>query len=192
MSPFTPHLAEELWHLYGNMSLVVKESWPTVNQSYINNEAELTMYYIERVLEDIQHISRVLRKKLSKVVIYVVPENEYNVFLKLISLVSEGKTMKDVMRVVLSEIKDKEVRKILANKMNKLYNIVLEIPPNVRELILKCTINEYTMIINMINYIRKKVNVEEIEVYYSNDPKAPDYGGKKSLALPFKPAIYVS
>jgi leucyl-tRNA synthetase len=35
LSPFAPHLAEELWHLYGNQPGICFQQWPVVNEDYL-------------------------------------------------------------------------------------------------------------------------------------------------------------
>ena len=38
LSPFAPHLAEELWHLLGNESSVHTQQWPAVEAKYLTDE----------------------------------------------------------------------------------------------------------------------------------------------------------
>jgi leucyl-tRNA synthetase len=38
LSPFAPHVAEELWHNLGNESFICNEEWPKFNESKIKNE----------------------------------------------------------------------------------------------------------------------------------------------------------
>lgn len=35
LSPYAPHLAEELWHMYGGKTTLAYEPWPEVNESYL-------------------------------------------------------------------------------------------------------------------------------------------------------------
>jgi len=42
LSPFAPHIAEELWHSLGHKTLIVLEKWPEVNQSKMK-ETETTI-----------------------------------------------------------------------------------------------------------------------------------------------------
>ncbi|MDR3247097.1 MAG: class I tRNA ligase family protein, partial [Prevotellaceae bacterium] len=35
LSPFAPHIAEEIWHLLGNSASVVKASFPDYNESFL-------------------------------------------------------------------------------------------------------------------------------------------------------------
>ncbi len=38
LSPFAPHLAEELWHLYGNNISLAYEPWPQYNEEYLKED----------------------------------------------------------------------------------------------------------------------------------------------------------
>lgn len=38
LSPFAPHLAEELWEMYGNSHTITFEPWPEVNESYLQED----------------------------------------------------------------------------------------------------------------------------------------------------------
>ncbi|MFO7851171.1 MAG: leucine--tRNA ligase [Bacteroidota bacterium] len=38
LHPFAPHLAEELWHLYGNKESLAYEEWPEVNENYLKQD----------------------------------------------------------------------------------------------------------------------------------------------------------
>lgn len=35
LSPFAPHLAEELWSIYGNKTTITYVGWPTVNKEFL-------------------------------------------------------------------------------------------------------------------------------------------------------------
>lgn len=39
LSPFAPHMAEELWNLLGNNNTLAYEPWPEVNEDYLKEEA---------------------------------------------------------------------------------------------------------------------------------------------------------
>jgi leucyl-tRNA synthetase len=38
LSPFAPHVAEELWEMTGNKNTIAYEPWPVVNESYLREE----------------------------------------------------------------------------------------------------------------------------------------------------------
>jgi leucyl-tRNA synthetase len=39
LSPYAPHLGEELWHLYGNAKTLAYEPWPEVDKSLLHEES---------------------------------------------------------------------------------------------------------------------------------------------------------
>ena len=39
LSPFAPHIAEELWHVLGNNTSVTAEQWPKHNEEYLKEDA---------------------------------------------------------------------------------------------------------------------------------------------------------
>ena len=54
MSPFTPHLSEEIYqHMGGEKTSVHMEDWPKTNVSYIHNDIESNMAVIQELVEDI-------------------------------------------------------------------------------------------------------------------------------------------
>ncbi len=38
LSPFAPHIAEELWHILGNKETIVKTEWPKYNEEYLKED----------------------------------------------------------------------------------------------------------------------------------------------------------
>ena len=38
LSPFAPHMAEELWHLLGNPETLAYEPWPLYNEEYLKED----------------------------------------------------------------------------------------------------------------------------------------------------------
>ena len=54
MSPFTPHISEEIYqHMGGEKTSIHMEDWPAVNVSYIHNDIESNMADIQELVEDI-------------------------------------------------------------------------------------------------------------------------------------------
>ena len=76
-------MAEEFWRNLGNKSLVSLESWPTANESKINPEIEKQEITLEKTIEDINNILKILKEKgkeVSTIYLYVIPKekNTYN------------------------------------------------------------------------------------------------------------------
>lgn len=74
LSPFCPHIAEELWHKLGNKSFISLESWPKADESKINPQYEKQEQYEKQLIEDIKHIIKITNKKPKKIFIYCIPK----------------------------------------------------------------------------------------------------------------------
>ena len=84
LSPIIPHMAEEFWRNLGNKNLVSLESWPTANESKINPEIDNQEILLEKTIEDINNIIKILKEKQNKeantIYLYAIPKekNMYN------------------------------------------------------------------------------------------------------------------
>jgi len=102
LSPFCPHIAEELWHKLGNKTFISLESWPKdgkINEKLLKEEKQ-----IERIVVDIRNILKILegRGEGGRVVkIFAIPSE--------ISLYEKGKEKiekKTGLEVKVLSIKD--------------------------------------------------------------------------------------
>ncbi len=100
LSPFAPHLCEELWHILGNKESIFKSKWPQFNESFIKEEKEKFLLLIQ--------INGKLRDRV---------------------LIDSDLEEKEIQNIVLQRekvknwISNKKIKKIIFIK-NKLINIV--------------------------------------------------------------------
>ncbi len=79
ISPFCPHVAEELWHKIGNKSFISLEEWPEIDESKIDKKVEEEEKLIEKLADDINSIIRIVKEKgktVSKAFVYVLPQEK--------------------------------------------------------------------------------------------------------------------
>ncbi len=80
LSPFCPHIAEELWEKLGNKSFLSIQKWPIADESRINEKFEEQEKLIEKISSDINNISRIIKenqnKKPKKAFIYLIPSEK--------------------------------------------------------------------------------------------------------------------
>ena len=83
ISIFIPHLSEELWEKLGNKKFLSLEKWPKADEKKIDKNLEKQEQLIEKLIEDINHVSRLIKerekKEIKKVFVYVLP-NEKEIF----------------------------------------------------------------------------------------------------------------
>ena len=88
LSPFAPHISEELWHnVLGYSTFVSNSKWPISDNSKINESIDKAEEVFERTVMDIQNILKIIKEKDGKevkhVYLYTIP-HELNIFDKKI------------------------------------------------------------------------------------------------------------
>ncbi len=78
LSPFCPHICEELWEKLGNKGFISLESWPEADEKKINEKFEIEEKMVEKLISDIRNILRVLESKGEKaktrIKLFVIPK----------------------------------------------------------------------------------------------------------------------
>ncbi len=76
LSPFTPHLCEELWKKLGHKKFISLESWPKFNHKKINDKIESSEIVIETTTKDIRNILNLVKFKPKRIIIYCIPKEK--------------------------------------------------------------------------------------------------------------------
>lgn len=97
LSPFCPHITEELWSRLGNKSLLSLEKWPVADPKKINPKFEEEEKAIDSLVTDVLNVSNIIKtkgKEPKKLYIYVLPNEleTYSYGLKEIEKRTELKT----------------------------------------------------------------------------------------------------
>ncbi|MAG47840.1 leucine--tRNA ligase [archaeon] len=77
LSPFCPHISEELWEKLGNKTFISKESWPKADKTKINKKFEEQEKISNNLINDIIHVVNIIKskgKQPGKVYVYVIPK----------------------------------------------------------------------------------------------------------------------
>jgi len=91
LSPFCPHISEELWHKLGNKTFISLEKWPKADENKINSAFEKEEKIIESVIADINSVINIVKNKgknVSKLYLYVLP-NESGIYTNNLNLIEK-------------------------------------------------------------------------------------------------------
>ncbi|MEK6855536.1 MAG: leucine--tRNA ligase [Nanoarchaeota archaeon] len=81
LSPFCPHIAEELWEKIGGKGFVSLAEWPKADESKIDMKLEEAEKNIDKVVGDVLNVLKIIKEKQAKegkkVYLYVLP-NEFD------------------------------------------------------------------------------------------------------------------
>jgi len=189
MTPFTPHLSEELWHM-NHSSFVSTERYPTFNQSTCSDASEVNEYLIQQLLNDTQEILKVTGISPKKICFYTSPQWKQDLYKKAITLEEQqelniGILMKDAMTNPNLRTHSKEISKIAG----KLAREVKKLNASDRKRYLT-EINEQEFLTHEKSFLEQTFSCT-VEIYSSDDEKRYDPAGKARFADPLRPAIYV-
>ena len=77
ISPFCPHISEELWEKIGNKGFISVSEWPKVDEGKINEKFEQEDKAMDKTVGDILNILKIVKEKEGKepesVYLYVIP-----------------------------------------------------------------------------------------------------------------------
>jgi len=84
LSPFCPHITEELWNKLGNKDLISLSDWPKADKKKINPELEKSEEQKQKLVSDIANIINILKQKKEfknkkSIKIYTIP-NELEIY----------------------------------------------------------------------------------------------------------------
>jgi len=183
MAPFTPHICEEIWSDLGQ-GYASLAPWPEVDQSLIDEQAELAEELLEQTQADVEEIIRVTRSTPGRVVLYTAPQWK-RAMLSLALELSRGKKL-DMGLLMKAAMADSEIQKHkkeapkYAGKLAKSVHFLDE-----EALVL----DEFETLSRETEYLSRAFGCP-VEVF-SADEAGDDPKGKSKQAEPGRPAIYI-
>jgi leucyl-tRNA synthetase len=190
MSPFTPHLCEEIWEAMGHKDPISLAQYPLYNEDLIDDGAELAEEMIKGTLEDVEEIIRVTKMTPQKVHLYTAPAWK-----------AEAIRCACEMQLECSLEVGTLIKKLMANPDLKRFG--KEIPKFVQKIVQEFksgsadryeiltgpNIDEQALLKESISFLEKEIGCL-VEVHSADSP-AFDPGKKSRFAEPLRPAIYI-
>ena len=106
LSPFTPHLAEELWEKLGGKGFISVQKWPKANEKLIDPKLEIMEELVEQTFDDIRTVLKLVGKKPRKISIFVSPLWKYTVHERILKSAAKPEDM------IKQVTQDTELRKM--------------------------------------------------------------------------------
>ncbi|HUU49196.1 MAG TPA: leucine--tRNA ligase [Nitrosopumilaceae archaeon] len=193
LSPFAPHIAEEMWEMLGHSGLVSKSAWPKFSQEKIDASAVQSENFLKSTIEDISSILKVIKITPKKITIYVnSDEFKSKVYHKILEIMVGGQNnMGVVMKELMADPETTDAKKIpdfIQKTIKDLHSESIEIKQMKIE---SKEFNEKKFLSNELSQIGYEEFGVEITVYSESDGDIYDPKGKAKHARPFKPAILI-
>jgi len=192
LSPFAPHIAEEIWEKLGNSESVSKSAWPSSVGIEIDSKSIQTETLLKSIIDDINNILKVTKISPKKIIIYTAEQWKSKAYNSILKNVLDGQT--NVGTIIKSLIANKETEQIKKDPdfVKKTLNDILSEPIELRKGRMKIgQIDEKEIISSELSSLVKNDYDVELSVFSESDSEKYDPKNKAKTARPFKPAILI-
>ncbi len=112
LSPFAPHIAEEMWQNLGNSEMVSKSSWPVVDTRVIDAKAIQAEDLLKSIINDIANILKVTKITPKKITIYTADSFKSKAYHAILEKVMEEQTnMGTIMKELIANPETADIKK---------------------------------------------------------------------------------
>jgi leucyl-tRNA synthetase len=192
LTPFTPHICEEIWEAFGETSFITNTRWPEIIEEFVKPDVEELEAVIQTSLEDVEKIIRVTGIKPDRIFFYTSTSWKWKIYLKALELAKEGTL--DIGTLIRESFKDDEI-KAKSKEVPTLARVIVE---DVKKTPIKTVlkrlemgvVNEVVLLENAIGFFQREFSCNVL-VYEESDPWIEDPAQRAKRAKPYKPAIYV-
>jgi len=192
LSPFAPHIAEEIWEKLGNSELASKSTWPSSIGIEIDSKSIQTETLLKSIIDDINNILKVTKISPKKITIYTAEQWKSKAYNSILKNVLDGQT--NIGTIIKSLIVNKETEQIKKDPdfVKKTLNDILSEPVELRKGRMEIgQIDEKEIISSELSSLVKNDYDVELSVFSESDSEKYDPKNKAKAARPFKPAILI-
>jgi len=192
LSPFAPHIAEEIWEKLGNSELASKSAWPSSIGIEIDSKSIQTETLLKSIIDDINNILKVTKISPKKITIYTAEQWKSKAYNSILKNVLDGQT--NIGIIIKSLIANKETEQIKKDPdfVKKTLNDILSEPVELRKGRMNIgQIDEKQIISSELSSLVKNDYNVELSVFSESDSEKYDPKNKAKAARPFKPAILI-
>ena len=193
LSPFAPHIAEEMWEKLGHSDLASKSQWPQYSKDKVDATAIQSEELLKSTIDDIANILKVTKITPQKIVIYVNSDPmKSKVYRKMLSVMVGGQNnMGVIMKGLIADPETTDVKK-MPDFVQKTIKDLHSESEEIKSMKLESKgFDEKEFLSSELTSIGKKEFGVDITVYSESDADIYDPKRKARHARPFKPAILI-
>ncbi|MDH3385507.1 MAG: leucine--tRNA ligase [Nitrosopumilus sp.] len=193
LSPFAPHIAEEMWEKLGHSDSVSKSTWPKFSPEKIDATALQSEALLKSTIDDISNILKVTKIFPQRIIIYVNSDNfKSKVYRKILEIMVGGQNnMGMVMKELIANSETTDAKKIPDFVQKTIKDLHSESEEMKQMRLESKEFDEKKFLSKELSQIGTKEFGVEITVYSESDKNIYDPKGKSRHARPFKPAILI-
>jgi leucyl-tRNA synthetase len=134
LSPFTPHICEELWELIGNENFISLQKWPHYDETKIDEEAEFAEAFISNTVSDINAVLELTKiQKPQKITLFVSEQWKYDFFRLFRDLLEETRNEGEIIKRTVANVEFKKHAQDIVKLIPKLIKDLSKVPAVILE-----------------------------------------------------------
>ncbi len=182
LAPIVPFTCESLWQDLGGEGLVSFAPWPAVDEARVNPEIELAEELLERTVEDIESILKLIPMEPKSISLFVAPAWKHEAFRIIAASADKTRVMREIMQNEGMRKRGREA----TDAAKQITKLVLKLPPELVKQLQESTLDEQAILEGARSFLEHEFHVP---VTVQNAGESTH--AKASGALPFKPAIVI-
>ncbi|MDH3764556.1 MAG: leucine--tRNA ligase [Nitrosopumilus sp.] len=192
LSPFAPHIAEEMWEKLGHSGFASRSRWPEFSQEDIDAAAIQSEELLKSTIDDVSNILKVTKITPQKITIYTADSFKSKIYHSILEKVMVGQTnMGSVMKELIANPDTSDVKRI-PDFVQKTIKDILSEPTEIRQKKLESKeFDEKSFLVDELTELGEKDFGVDIQIFSESDSNLYDPKGKARHARPFKPAILI-
>ena len=192
LSPFAPHIAEEIWERMGHAGLASTSKWPEFSKERIDAASIQSEELLKSTINDIVNILRVTKMTPQKITIYTASPFKCMIYRTILEYVMAGQTnMGDIMKHLVADSDTVNVKRNPDFVQKTIKDILSESTGTRQSRLETREFDEKDFLASELTELVKTDFGADIQVFSESDSSIYDPKGKARHARPFKPAILV-
>jgi leucyl-tRNA synthetase len=180
LTPYTPYICEQLWRQIGEKGLISIAPWPQMNPDLVSIETELAEELLQRTLEDVDSIQKLIRIAPTTLTVFCAPDWKWEIFRTL----AQHRDSRDAVREVMQNPEMRKRGKPAAEAAKQIANLIHRLPPDLVARLVQKPIQEKEVFYAAVPFLEKDLGVR-VQVIFSEESDHP----RGKAALPYKPAL---
>ncbi|MGH1565952.1 MAG: leucine--tRNA ligase [Nitrosopumilus sp.] len=192
LSPFAPHIAEEMWEKLGHSGFASRSRWPEFSQEDIDASAIQSEELLKSTIDDVSNILKITKITPQKITVYTADSFKSKIYHSILEKVMVGQTnMGSVMKELIANPDTSDVKRI-PDFVQKTIKDILSEPIEIRQKKLESNeFDEKSFLVDELTELGEKDFGVDIQIFSESDSNLYDPKGKARHARPFKPAILI-
>jgi leucyl-tRNA synthetase len=182
LAPVIPFTAEQAWKQLDGAGLASYAPWPEPDSSSIDLRLEISEELLERTVEDIESILKVIKLQPSSITLFTAPPWKWAIFSAVALAENKNTVVKEIMKDETMRKRGKEV----PDTIRQCTTLVHRLPPKVASRLIQDKPDEMSIFLAASGFLSREFGVPVIvqDAVSGSHPRA-------AAALPFKPAIVI-